>query len=438
MTFLLPPRLASMLVVLIATSAAAQRVSFPSFTGPSAASVRNQIVGSVCDTTDCVAATKTTTSGKPDWKKAKKESVQFFVTGSVTRRGKALTLDVFVFNKAGAPKARKSFPVEKNGSLSPKNLQGVMNLLNGAFGAKKAAPAETAPPPDEETPPVKETRPTRPPEPAPNKAEKAPPPEEPESRGEPGPAPEPKGKRKPTFLVIDLGAEVLNRRLEYTQVATSNLRRYDLAIYGQLAVGLEFYPLALVRDDLLAGLGVEFGLATAPWLQSRLASITEAFPTSTTRIDAGVRFSISPIKGFALNFAPYIGIRSQSFTVGALPDGRRIDGLPNIGFVGLRAGLAIDLPVVPRWVNFFGRFGIIPVFGSGEIISPAFFPNGGAFGLEGQAGIGVRILPFLQVRGSFDFARYGLTFNTQPTDPYVAAGAVDTYLGGKASLRLTF
>src|SRR4051794_25158359 len=111
-------RTALALAVLTATSSAAQRVSFPSFTGPSAASVRNQIVGAVCDTTDCVAATKTTTSGKPDWKKAKKESVQFFVTGSVTKKGKGLNLDVFVYNKAGAPKARRSFPLEKGGTLS--------------------------------------------------------------------------------------------------------------------------------------------------------------------------------------------------------------------------------------------------------------------------------------------------------------------------------
>lgn len=131
-------------------------------------------------------------------------------------------------------------------------------------------------------------------------------------------------------------------------------------------------------------------------------------------------------------------MRTQSFTVGALTDGRRIDGLPNIAFVGLRAGLALDVPVLPGWIDVFGHFGIVPVFGSGEIISPAFFPNGSAFGLEANAGVGVRILPFLQARASFEFARYGLTFNAQPTDTYVAAGAADTYLGGKVGLRLSF
>lgn len=431
-------RTALVLVSLSASTAAAQRVSFPSFTGPSAASVRNQVVGAVCDTADCVAATKVTTSGKPDWKKAKKESVQFFVTGAVAKRGKALSLDLFVFNKAGAPKARKSFPLDKNGTLSPKNLQGVMDLLSTTFG-KRAAP-EPTPPMDEEKPPAKEpARTTRPAEPPPVRAERKPePPPEPEQRGEPEAPPDSKNQNKPPFLVLDVGAEILNRRLEYSQVATSNLRRYDLTLFGQLAIGAEFYPLALVRDDLLAGLGVEASIGFAPWLQSRLASIPEAFPTSTLRIDAGLRFSIAPIKTYALRIAPYVGVRSHSFTVGALPDGRRLDGLPNIALIGLRAGLAIEVPIIPRWLTLFGRFGVIPVFGSGEIISPAFFPNGSAFGLEGNAGLGVNLVSFLQIRAGFDFARYAFTFTTQPTDPYVATGATDTYIGGKASLRLTF
>ena len=429
-------------VVLFGTTAAAQRVSFPSFTGPSAAGVRNQIVGAVCDTADCVPATKSTTANKPDWKKAKKESVQFFVTGSVTKRGKALSLDLFVYNKAGAPKAKKNFPLDKNGALSNKNLQGAMDLLTNAFGSRGAPPPE----PKEEpvTPAVKEnpktTRPTEPPPPprAEKSKPKPEPEQEPEARGEPEPAPAKKGKYKPSFLVIDVGFEVLNRKLEYSQVATSNLRRYDLNLYGQAALGAEFYPLALMRDDLLAGLGVEFGIAFAPWLQSRLASVTDAFPTSTTRIDAGLRFNIVPIKSFPLAITPYVGVRTQSFVVSPLSDGRRIDGLPNIGLIGLRVGLAVDVPVVPGWVNVFGRFGIMPAFGAGEIISPAFFPSGSAFGLEANAGVGVRVLPFLQVRGSFEFARYNFTFNTQPTDTYVAAGAGDGYTGGKIALRLSF
>jgi hypothetical protein len=78
------------------------------------------------------------------------------------------------------------------------------------------------------------------------------------------------------------------------------------------------------------------------------------------------------------------------------------------------------------------------VFSSGEIISAAYFPNGSAFGIEASVGLGVSVLPFMQIRASFEFQRYGMTFITQPTDPYVAAGASDTYLGGKAVVRFSF
>lgn len=437
-------RMVLALAVLTAGSAAAQRVSFPTFTGPSAASARNQLVGSVCDTADCIASTKTTTGGKPDWKKAKKEVVAFFVTGQVVKKGKALQLDLAVLTKAGPPRARKTFPLERGGTLSPKNLQAAMDFLSGAFGTRggAAAPDSGTPPVEAARPPPKDTGsspakgPTRP-------ADPPPPPREPERRAEqpdaPPPAPAPKSSRKAQVLVLDVAGEILNRRLEYSQVATANLRRYEtVPVFFQPALGVQFFPLALMRDDLLAGLGVEASLAFAPWLQSRLASIPDTFATSTVRFDAGVRWNIAPIASFPITFSPYLGVRTHSFVVSALPDGRRLDGLPNIGLVGLRVGLGLDVPVVPRWVSVFGQFGLMPAFSGGEILSPAFFADGSAFGLEANAGVAVRFTTFLQLRLSFEWMNYGFTFRTQPTDTYVAAGATDAYVGGRAGLRFSF
>lgn len=442
-------RLAAVLAVACcATTAFAQRVTIVEFTGPGAAAARNQLVGAVCDTADCVAAGKTTTKSKPDWKKARKESVKFFVTGAVAKKGKNLSLDLQVLAKAGAPKARKSFPLEKGGTLAPKHLQAALDLLVFAFGRDEGStepatppvePARPPPPPPKGTGPATTTKPASGPVDTKGVALVDPPDSgrraSPEPT-EPAQAPAKRGGAK--FLVIDVGADVLNRRLSYSQVATANLRSYDLALFAQPAVGLQFFPLALVRDDLLAGLGVELGLGLAPWLQSRLASSPEAFPTSTLRFDGGLKFRLVPSQAFKLAIVPYVGVRSQSFTVGALSDGRRLDGLPNIAFLGLRAGLGLEVPVVGETLVVFGRFGVIPVFGAGEILSAAFFPNGSAFGLEANGGIGVGLTSFLQVRASFEWASYGLTFSTQATDAYVAAGATDRYLGGNASLRLMF
>ena len=78
------------------------------------------------------------------------------------------------------------------------------------------------------------------------------------------------------------------------------------------------------------------------------------------------------------------------------------------------------------------------MFSSGEIISAAYFPNGSNLGLDGSLGVGVALLKSLQIRAAFDFNRYGLTFKTEPTDAFVAQGAVDQYVGGTVSLRFQY
>lgn len=426
--------LAVVLVAGFATPAAAQRISFPEFSGRGAAAVRNQLVSAVCDTAECVAATKTTTRQKPDWKKAKKEAVQFFVTGAVARKGKGLQLTLAVLSRAGPPRTKKAFPLDKGGALAPRQLQAAVELLASTFGASAPAPAPApAPRPAPVEPPrvAPAPAPARPP-PAPPVAE-APPASV--ARDEAEPEPEPPTRRGEKFLFIDVGAELTSRKLDYAQATTANLRRYELPLYAQPALGVEFYPLALLSDGLASGLGVDLSLATAPYLQSRRASAPDTFPTTALRVDGGLRFRIMPLEGYRLALVPYAGVRVQSFTVGALPDGTRLDGLPNVSFTGLRVGLGLELPLGTDLLMLTGRFGVVPVFSAGEILSAAFFPRGSAFGVEASGGLAVQVAPFLQVRASFDFTSWGLTFQGQDGDTYRAAGATERYLGGSAALR---
>jgi hypothetical protein len=431
-------RLLAVLAVFSSVSFA-QRITITNFAGPGAAAVRNQLVSAVCDAADCVTSTKTTTGNKPDWKKARKESVLFFVNGTVLKKGKALSVELQVLNTAGAPKARKAFALDKGGTLAPKTLQSAMDMLTAAFAGGAAGKAEPEPEP-EVTPPAKTptsgaTKQTPPPSnpPPQNKRDRPADPIEPE------PAPPVSSKKhKHKFLVVDAGADVVVRTFAYQQVATPNLRRYTLPPTGQPSIGLQFYPLALGRDPgLIGGLGVDVNFAFATWIQSRLISAGGPYPTSTTRFDAGLRFDIVPSASFPLTITPWVGVRHHTFTVGEA-NGTRLDGLPGIAYFGLRAGLMLDVPIIPDRLSLFGRFLVLPMFSSGEIISSAFFPNGSTFGFEANGGVGVWILPMLQVRASFEFINYGLTFRTNTGDTYVAAGATDTWIGGNASVRLAF
>jgi len=433
--------LTSVLVTLLAAPALAERISIADFTGPEAVGVRNQLVTAVCDTADCIAPSKATTKGKPDWKKAKKAAVKFIVTGAVAKKGKALSLDLQVFDKQGAPKSRKSYALEGNGTLSAKNLQAAIDQLQAAMGGGGAAdtPAVAPPPPPTKPPPP--STPTtsaaattsKPPEPKPEPA-----PAEPEPAPEPAKPAKKSGKKGPMFLAVEVGASLLSRKLDYMQAATPNLRRYELPLFPQIDARAEFYPLALMRSDALAGLGVDFSIGLAPYLKSRRQSSPESYPTSTMRITGGVRFRWMPFEKYAAAFIPLLGIDVRNFTVGAASDGTTLDGLPNVSFVGLRAGLGLELPILTDFLYFFGRFTVIPCFSSGQLISSAYFPNGSTFGLDFNAGLGLKIISFLSVGVAFEFEQYNSKFTTQPTDTYVAEGSVDRYLGGSAALRFEF
>lgn len=424
---------------LMAAPAAAQRIGIVPFTGPNSAAVRNQLVAAICDTADCVTSAKVTTGNKPDWKKAKKEALQFFVLGTVTKKGKTSTLTLEVLSKPGAVKLKKAFPLAPDG-LAAKTLQQAIDSLKGAFGSAQSPPPPAADP----TPAVPTTKP--PPEPtkpaagpASNpqpRSEPTPPPLPPEP--EPEPEPVKKAARRVPFVAIEAGVSLHNRSFSYVQPVT-NLRRYGLPFFPLLALKAELYPLALSRQDLLGGLGVEAGFSFAPWLRSRRETVMDdVYPTSTMRVDAGLAWRLMPVKSLNLSLIPLLGIRYHAFTVAPNSMGARLDLLPNLAYVGLRAGAGVEVGLLDDLLFLFGRFTVVPVFSSGEIISSAFFPNGSNFGFDAQAGVGVGIMKLLQLRASFDFTRYGLAFRTEPTDAFVAQGAVDQYVGATITARFQY
>ncbi|MDP1918785.1 MAG: hypothetical protein Q8L14_21230 [Myxococcales bacterium] len=421
-------------VALLASAPAlAQRIGVVPFGGPNGAVVRNQLISAVCDTADCVNSGKVTTGNKPDWKKAKKEALQFFVTGTIVKKGKAQTLTLEVLSKPGAPKMKKTFPVAADG-LAAKTLQSAIDALKGAFGSAQApdpAPVDT-------TPAVK-TTPTEPSKTGGSEPARVEP-----TKTDPAPAPDPEPARPSTaarripFVAVEAGVDLLNRSFSYVQPVT-NLRRYGVPIFPLAMAKVEFYPLALSRQDLLGGIGLEASFSFAPWLRSRREStMDDLYPTSTMRIDAGLSWRIMPVKSLNFSLIPLLGIRSHSFTVAPNAMGTRLDLLPNLSYLGLKAGLGFEVGLADDFFFIFGRFAVIPVFSSGEIISAAYFPNGSNLGLDGSLGVGVALLKNLQVRAAFDFNRYGLTFKTEPTDAFVAQGAVDQYVGGTVSLRFQY
>src|SRR5580765_127415 len=82
---------------LLACSAFAQKLAIADFKGPNADAVRRQLVNGLCDSMACVAEDKASKNGKPDWKKAKKNHVEFVITGLVKGKGGKHTLELQLY-----------------------------------------------------------------------------------------------------------------------------------------------------------------------------------------------------------------------------------------------------------------------------------------------------------------------------------------------------
>jgi hypothetical protein len=431
------------LVAMAASPAFAQKIAVAPFSGPGAAATRAQLVSAICDQAECVSEKKVTTGGKPDWKKGKKEKLQYFVVGKVVAKGKKKTLELQVQNKPGGAKWKKSFPLERE-LLSDKNLAAASEAIGKALGKKEEAaepPEEKAPAPEEKKAAVEERKP--PPEEKaeveepPRRANTTPPLVETTPEPEPSPEPPTKQTRRPV-IALELGFDVSSKSFSYSGVQTPNLRSYRAPFIAMPDLKAELYPLALATQGFGAGLGIEGGFALAVGLKSRRTGTDVSYPTSITKLDLGLKFQIRPVANSDAYVAPFVGFRTHSFSVGPGSDNSTLDGLPAVSYTALKFGLSGELPFSNTGLLLYGRFAVMPVMSLPTIVSKDYFPSGSALGIDGGLGLGFKIISALQIRVGFDFTRYGLNFKYAPTDTYIADGAVDQYIGGNAALRFTY
>jgi hypothetical protein len=433
-------------LLFLAPGAFAEKIAVLNFTGPDAASVRAQVTDALCGQATCVEPKKVSKGPKPDWAKAKKEKIEFFVTGTVKGKGAKRTLELQVLNKAGPAKLKKSVPLAKLDSLVTQ-VKDVMGLESAAPAPEPEKKVEPAPEPEkqpEAEAPKEEGRKRKQPTeaPPPPKEEERAAEEKPAEAGTEEAAPEQpaSGEFKPPAIEFEVGADLFSRSFSYNNVSTNNLRSYSASFIFAPEFRAEVYPLAFFSKGIISGLGVDGAVAFSLGLKSRRTGTDTTWPTNIVHYDFNLRFRLRPVSSIDAAVIPFVGYGNQGFSVGTGSDGSTLDGLPSVSYSSVRAGLAGELPFSSSGFMVFAKFAALIVLSSGEIISPAFFPKGSNFGIEGQVGAGYR-LPFfnkLQVRVAFDFTRYGLGFASSPTDTYQAQSAADLYLGGNLALRLIF
>jgi hypothetical protein len=422
------------------------RICVEAFEGKGAPVVRKQIESSICEFAECVPWAKVAKRGKPDPKNVKKLGVKYLVGGKVTGKGKKRVLQLSVFSKVpGSPQWKKSWPLSgKQLGAKPLAQATAALMAEMQLGLDLSAPE---PPPTQDVE-VKVDDPDLPRagdegkrvDDAPDKRDETARKDAPaQSEAKPEAGADEGGARH-AVLVADVGLELAGKYFDYIQSAKRNIRPYNAPLTAAPAFRLEVYPLALFKKGLLAGLGIDFGTAIVAGLQSREVSATgvsRLYPTSLFRVEFGARFRIRPFSGSEVAIVPLLGLRVHNFKVLPAEDGSVIDGLPGIAYTALKLGVGGEVPIGER-LGIGAAFTLMPLLGFGEIVTVDWFPRGTGFGFDFTAFITVKIAGPLQIKVAGYVTRYGLAFETVPTDTYVATGAWDVHAGGFFGVRLVF
>lgn len=431
---------------LLASSALAAKPTLTIAPFPGANAARSQLVDALCSELTCAPQGPLMRRGRPDWRKVRAKKVQFVLTGRKAKVRRKAVVVLELLKAPGSPRFRKRFPLDARGRLSARTLAAARSELLETLGVAPEPEQEDEPAPTEspraEAPVTEEPAeaPARevPPEPAPPPSAVASEPasEPAEPSGEPAHVETRRRAGREHVLALEAGPEFTSRRLAYTQGHTANLLWYHADLIVLARVRAEFFPLA-ASEGLASGLGLEASYAHAVGLKSQLND-GPLLPTHHNRLDLAAKLEATVVEALGLTLVPAVGFRHTTFRVAPAPDGTVLDGLPAVSYAALVLGLAAELRFSDGRFVTFGRAAYLPVLSSGEIISASYFPKGWATGLEGELGVGLRLLPRWHARLTGYLTRYGLTFRPAPDARYSAPGVVDQYLGMNFAVRHSF
>jgi hypothetical protein len=192
---------------------------------------------------------------------------------------------------------------------------------------------------------------------------------------------------------------------------------------------LEVFPAAGLTRGALAGLGVFADYRFSVGFEVRTAAETRS--AELNRLGAGLIWRLPALSGWRLGFAPAISYERRELTVsGAVP------GLPDAHLQGVKAGVALAVPVASRFALLLGA-GYVHWTSSADLVrgDVSFFPSGSASAIEAEAGFSVALFRRFSIRLLGEYSSTAYALDPDPTGAYRASRATDRYLGGRASMR---
>ncbi len=234
-------------------------------------------------------------------------------------------------------------------------------------------------------------------------------------------------------LSIFLGPAVLMRSLSYNQqrpdLSATPTGSYSLPSAPALNLRADFFPLALLGGGPLAGLGLTGDLTyllpvvTSPGVGGNYKTVSTAF-------SIGLKYRL-PWGLFAT-----VAYGDDWFQLRRSSNSMSTSVVPSTDYKFARAGGGIHTQVTSS-VLLDANLAYLQCIGKpGQIGGASYFPRTTCAGLEAGVGAGYKVTNAFEIRAGVDVRRFGLAFNTKPSDvtgnpattPPIAGGAVDQYI----------
>lgn len=472
----LHPRLVALSVLVCSlTAGAAPKITIAPISGDKKSQVQSQISAVLCRTYTCVPSSRVFTKKKPDWNKIKSAQVQGLLVGGVAKAktGKGKEAQLSWLSKPGKAAQSWSFPLTQAGKLTSSSLQtlgtDIGNLSSGSgaevaggIGAVGALAGGSAADTLATTPPT-----TGPASSASTAGAMAAGAALAGTTAEPlplpvTPTPLPTGEktladtpvavdaganqggettRHQWRFAADLGVDLLNRNLSYSNVGGSSiLRPYTANLFFAPTVRLSFFPIAFFSDGLFAGIGLYGDYTMSIGLKSSFADASNTFEKGTTfnRLNAGVEWRLRFWKDSDFAIVPFASYSRQKFVTDGSPSDAGFAGLPQFDLTGIKFGLRLDIPVTSGfWILVGGDY----VLWNNKSLAVQDSSGGNSTSFTGsakaiEADLGVRFALFGPVWLGVDFFYSSTTFTFDDGQPQAAGSATDRYLGGSITLRV--
>jgi opacity protein-like surface antigen len=239
------------------------------------------------------------------------------------------------------------------------------------------------------------------------------------------------------LVELSVGLRGFQRHLSYNDDVNGVLPSYDLKGAPAGRIGVAFYPLRTPKLSVGLVGSFEYAFALGSTFKTPPMGVeAKTYSTSSMQYAIGLRGNL--LLGTATVFAgvDYLG---QSFIVN-LPDPTASNAsVPDVKYSVVRPNVGVRVPLGDKFA-VLGTFGYLFVLGAGEITSPTYFAKerSSVSGIDLSAGVSYALSERLEIRPVLDYRRYGFTFKPVTTDPYIAGGATDQYLGASVSVAYTF